>query len=183
MLTKEKFFLFCQTHRELRIERTASGKIIIMPPVDGETGGRNADLTTYLNIWARINKQGKVFGSSTGFDLPNGATRSPDAAWVRGEQLAPLTAEQKLKFLPLCPVFVIELRSATDSLRVTQDKMSEWIANGVALGWLIDPADRNVYVYRPGRPVEQLQNPTQVSGEPVLPGFVLELTPIWEPGF
>lgn len=182
-LTDEEFFLFCQANRDLRIERTASGEIIIMAPVGGETGGRNADLTTDLNNWARINKQGKVFDSSTGFNLPSGATRSPDAAWVRGEQLTPLTAEQKLKFLPLCPVFVIELRSATDSLRATQDKMVEWIANGVALGWLIDPTERNVYVYRPGRPVEQLQNPTQISGEPVLPGFVLELTPIWEPGF
>ncbi|MFN8489092.1 MAG: Uma2 family endonuclease [Caldilineaceae bacterium] len=182
-LTDEEFFLFCQANRNLRIERTASGEIIIMAPAGGETGGRNADLTTYLNIWAWTNNQGKVFDSSTGFNLPNGATRSPDAAWVRRAQLTQLTAEQKRKFLPLCPVFVIELRSATDSLRVAQDKMVEWIANGVELGWLIDPTERNVYVYRPGRPVEQLQNPTQVSGEPVLPGFVLDLTAIWEPGF
>ena len=155
----------------------------MMAPAGGETGGRNANLVTDLNIWARINKQGIVFDSSTGFDLPNGASRSPDAAWVRRERLAQLTASQKRKFLPLCPDFVIELRSATDSLRAAQDKMAEWVANGVELGWLIDPVERNVYVYRPGQPMEKLQNPATISGEPVLPDFGLDLATVWNPGF
>ena len=182
-MTDEEFFLFCQANRELRIERTAQGEIIMMAPAGGETGGRNANLVTDLNHWARANKQGVVFDSSTGFDLPNGATRSPDAAWVRRELLAQLTAKQKRKFLPVCPDFIIELRSPTDSLRGAQDKMTEWIDNGAQLGWLIDPSERTVYVYRPGHAMEQLQNPATVSAEPVLPGFVLDLAVIWDPGF
>lgn len=183
MMTDEEFFLFCQANRGLRIERTASGEIIMMAPVGGETGRRNANLVTDLTIWARANKQGVVFDSSTGFDLPSGAMRSPDAAWVRRERLAQLTADQKRKFLPLCPDFIIELRSSSDVLRTAQDKMGEWIANGVQLGWLIDLTERNVYIYRPDYAVEQLQNQMTISGEPVLPGFVLELSTIWHAGF
>ncbi|MCX6046343.1 MAG: Uma2 family endonuclease [Chloroflexi bacterium] len=183
MMTDEEFFLFCQANRDLRIERTASGEIIMMAPVGGETGRRNANLVTDLTIWARANKQGVVFDSSTGFDLPSGAMRSPDAAWVRRDRLAQLTADQKRKFLPLCPDFIIELRSSSDVLRTAQDKMGEWIANGVQLGWLIDPTERNVYIYRPDYAVEQLQNQMTISGEPVLPGFVLELSTIWHAGF
>jgi len=183
IMTDEEFFLFCQANRELRIERTARGEIIMMAPAGGETGGRNANLVTDLGNWARANKQGVVFNSSTGFDLPNGAMRSPDAAWVRRERLAQLTADQKRKFLPLCPDFIAELRSATDSLRATQAKIAEWIANGVQLGWLLDPTERSVHVYRPGHPPEKLQNSATISGEPVLPGFVLDLAAIWTPGF
>jgi Uma2 family endonuclease len=182
-MTDEEFFLFCQANRNLQIERTARGEIIVMAPAGGETGGRNANLVIDLGNWARADKSGVVFDSSTGFDLPNGATRSPDAAWVRRERLAQLTANQKRKFLPLCPDFIIELCSATDALRAAQDKMTEWIANGVQLGWLLDPTERNVYVYRPGHTMEQLQNPATVSAEPVLPGFVLDLAAIWNPGF
>lgn len=182
-MTDEEFFLFCQANRELRIERTAEGEIIMMAPAGGETGGRNANLVTDLNIWARINKQGIVFDSSTGFDLPDGATRSPDAAWVRRERLTQLTTDQKRRFLPICPDFIIELRSATDSLHAAQDKMAEWIANGVQLGWLLDPTERSVHVYRPGHPPEKLQNSATISAEPVLPGFVLDLAAIWTPGF
>lgn len=182
-MTDEEFFLFCQANRELRIERTAEGEIIMMAPAGGETGGRNANLVTDLNIWARINKQGIVFDSSTGFDLPDGATRSPDAAWVRRERLTQLTTDQKRRFLPICPDFIIELRSATDSLHAAQDKMAEWIANGVQLGWLLDPTERSVHVYRPGHPPEKLQNSATIFAEPVLPGFVLDLAAIWTPGF
>jgi Uma2 family endonuclease len=182
-MTDEEFFLFCQANRNLRIERTAEGEIIMMAPAGGETGGRNASVIIDLGNWARSNKQGIVFDSSTGFDLPNGATRSPDAAWVRRERLAQLTADQKRKFLPLCPDFIIELRSATDSLRAAQDKMTEWIANGVQLGWLLDPTERSVYIYRPSHPPEKLQNAATISAEPVLSGFILDLTVIWTPGF
>jgi len=182
-MTNEEFFLFCQANRNLRIERTSEREIIMMAPADGETGARNANLVADLGNWARANKQGVVFDSSTGFDLPNGATRSPDAAWVRREGLAQLTADQKRKFLPLCPDFVIELRSATDSLRATQAKMAEWVANGVQLGWLLDPPERSVYIYRPGYPPEKLQNVATISAEPVLSGFLLDLAAIWSPGF
>ncbi len=182
-LTEDQFFEFCQINRDLRIERTAKGELIIMPPTGWETGRRNSDLTTALNLWAKQEGSGVASDSSTGFILPNGATRSPDAAWVKRSRLAALTPEQRKKFLPLCPDFVIELRSASDSVSDLQDKMQEYIDNGAQLGWLIDPQRKQVYVYRPHSPVECLENPSTLSGEPVLPGLVLELKDIWESGF
>jgi Uma2 family endonuclease len=182
-MTDDEFFEFCQINGDLRIERTAEGDIIVMPPEGGETGARRSRLTTQAQVWADRDKTGIVFGSSTGFNLPNGATRSPDVAWVRRSRLAALTPEQKQRFLPLCPDFVIELRSPSDSLSDLQDKMQEYLANGAQLGWLIDPLERRVYVYRPNVDVERLENPAQLSGESVLSGFVLELGDIWEPGF
>ena len=136
-----------------------------------------------LTTWALQDRTGVAFDSSTGFTLPNGATRSPDAAWVQRVRLAALTAEQKEKFLPLCPDFVIELRSPSDDLGSGQEKMRECLDNGMRLGWLIDPSTRQVYVYRPSVAVEHVEDPSRMSGEPELPGFVLELTPIWEPPF
>lgn len=179
-MTREQFFHFCQLNRDLRIERTAEGDIVIMPLTGGETGARNAELVTQLKVWARRDGSGVVFDSCTGFDLPNGATRSPDVAWVKRSRLADLTPEQKQRFLPLCPDFVIELRSLSDRLPTLQEKMEEYLANGAQLGWLIDPVQQRVYVYRPGADVVCLDKPTELKGDPVLPGFVLDLEPVWE---
>jgi Uma2 family endonuclease len=180
-MTDDEFFEFCRVNRDLRIERTAEGEIIVMPPTGGETGNRDAKLTVQLGVWSDRDGTGEVFDSSTGFKLPNGAERSPDAAWVSHSRLALLTAEQKRKFIPLCPDFAIELRSPTDRLIDLKEKMEEYIANSVRLGWLLDPQEKRVYVYMPGREVEFIDGALTISGEPVLPGFSLELRPIWAP--
>ncbi len=182
-MTDAQFFAFCQQNRDLRIERTARGEIIIMPPAGGETGDRNADLTMQLRFWAKQDGTGVAFDSSTGFALPNGADRSPDVAWVLRTRLAVLTPEQKRRFLPVCPDFVVELRSPSDRLADTQAKMEEYLANGARLGWLIDPTNRQVHVYRPNTPVEQLDDPATVSGDPVLPGFMLDVPAIFDASF
>ncbi|MEH2132279.1 MAG: Uma2 family endonuclease [Nostoc sp.] len=178
-LTDEQFFQLCQANRDLRFERTATGELIIMPPTGGETGNRNAGLTAQLWIWNEQNKLGIVFDSSTGFKLPNGADRSPDASWLRLERWNALTQEQQTKFIPLCPDFVIELLSPSDSLKVAQEKMREYIDNGVHLGWLINRKSRQVEIYRPGKEVEVLESPVTLSGEDVLNGFVLNLELVW----
>ncbi|MCW6053200.1 Uma2 family endonuclease [Lyngbya sp. CCAP 1446/10] len=185
-LTDEQFLELCQNNRDYQFERTASGELIIMAPTGSETSIRNADLTSQLRVWNRETKLGVVFDSSGGFTLPNGADRSPDASWVKKERWDALTPEQKDSFAPLCPDFVVELREAklsrreskTDSLKKLQDKMQEYIDNGARLGWLIDRQNRRVEIYRPGQDVEILQNPATVSGEDVLPGFVLDLAEI-----
>ena len=180
-LTDDQLFELCQLNRDWRIEYTAQGELIVMPPTGGETGSQNAEITFQVQSWTRSDQTGVAFDSSTGFKLPNGATRSPDAAWVRRSRLAGLTREQKQKFLPLCPDFAIELRSPTDNLQAAQDKMQEYLDNGTQLGWLIDPLTRRVYVYLPQRPAEILEAPNTVSAGPLLPGFVLDLQKIWEP--
>lgn len=182
-MTDEQFYLFCQANPDLRIERTAEGEIIVMAPAGGATGHRNADLTAQLQIWAKRQGEGIVFDSSTGFNLPNGATRAPDAAWIRRTRLAVLAPEEKERFLPLCPDFVVELCSPSDRLQNVQEKMQEYIDNGARLGWLIEPQPRSVYVYRPQQPMLHLQDPATLSGDPILPGFVLDLATLWEPGF
>ncbi len=182
-LTREQFFRLCQLNRDLRLELTAKGDIIVMPPTGGRTGARNHRLSIQLGQWADRDATGVVFDSSTGFELPDGATRSPDAAWVRRGRLASLTPEQKEEFLPLCPDVVVELLSPSDSLSMTQEKMEEYLANGAQLGWLIDPSERRVHVYRAGAAVEIVDSASQLSGDPILPGFVLDLTSIWEPEF
>ncbi len=182
-MTDDEFFEFCQLNPDLRIERTAEGEIIMMSPAGGETANRNAALTAFLFMWARQNGEGVAFDSSGGFILPGGATLAPDAAWVRRFRLQKLTSDQKQKFLPLCPDFVIELRSPSDRLKDVQAKMKEYRENGARLGWLIDPIERQVFIYRPGQEVVHVQNPTQIAGDPELPGFTLELAEIWEPGF
>jgi Uma2 family endonuclease len=182
-MSDEQFYEFCQQNRDWRIERTAEGELSIMPPAGWKTGSRNALINASLTVWALQEGTGIAADSSTGFDLPNGATRSPDAAWVTRSRLAALTEEQKEKFLPLCPNFVIELRSPSDRLKTVQEKMQEYLDNGAQLGWLIDPLERRVYVYRPGAAVEYLDNPTTISGDPELPGFVLDLSRIWEADF
>ncbi|MBC6419321.1 MAG: Uma2 family endonuclease [Prochloron sp. SP5CPC1] len=178
-VTDEQFWTLCHKHTDLRFERSAKGDLIIMPPTGGLTSHRNSDITFQLELWSRKTKLGKVFDSSGGFKLPNGANRFPDAAWIKIERWNNLTPEEKEKFLPLCPDFVVELRSPNDSLQQIQMKMAEYRANGARLGWLIDPKRKVVEVYRPGIDVEVLQNPTTVSGEDVLPGFQLDLTEIW----
>jgi Uma2 family endonuclease len=180
-LTDDQLFELCQLNRDWRIEYTAQGELIVMPPTGWETGSQNAEITFQLRWWARGDQTGVASDSSTGFKLPNGATRSPDAAWVRRSRLTGLTREQKQKFLPLCPDFVIELRSPTDNLRAVLDKMQEYLDNGAQLGWLLDPLTRRVHVYRPQRPPEILEAPSTVSADPLLPGFVLDLRKIWEP--
>jgi Uma2 family endonuclease len=180
-LTDDQLFELCQLNRDWRIEYTAQGELIVMPPTGGETGSQNAEITFQVQSWTRGNQTGVAFDSSTGFKLPNGATRSPDAAWVRRSRLAGLTREQKQKFLPLCPDFAIELRSPTDNFRAVLDKMQEYLDNGAQLGWLLDPLTRRVHVYRPQGPPEIMEAPNTVSADPLLPGFVLDLRKIWEP--
>jgi Uma2 family endonuclease len=174
-LTDEQFFQMCQKNRDYRFERTALGELLIMPPTGSDTGRRNVKITTQLDIWNSESNLGEVFDSSTGFTLPNGAERSPDASWVKIERWNALTPEQQQKFAPICPDFVIELRSRTDSLKDLQEKMQEYIENGAQLGWLIDRKNKRVEIYRPGKAVEILDNPASLSGENVLPGFVLNL--------
>lgn len=177
--TEDEFFEFAQLNRDLRLELDAQGELIVMPPTGGQTGDRNAELTMQLRQWAKRDGTGTTFDSSTGFRLPNKAVRSPDAAWVTREELDKLTSKQRQKFIPLCPPFVIELRSPTDKLSIVQAKMREYIANGAQLGWLIDPQQRRVYIYRPDAPVEELNQPETISGESVLSGFTLDLREIW----
>lgn len=179
----EQFFEFCQANKELHIERSALGDCEIMAPTGGETGWRNSRLTTLLSIWAEQEGSGVVFDSSCGFILPNGAIRSPDVSWVKRSRLATLTPEQKRKFLPLCPDFVIELRSPSDHLPTLQDKMQEYVENGVSLGWLIDPEFRQVHAFQAGMTAFCLENPVSLSGGEVLKGFDIEMTKIWNVGF
>ncbi|MCF2150718.1 Uma2 family endonuclease [Desmonostoc muscorum LEGE 12446] len=177
-LSDEQFFQMCQKNRDYRFERTASGEILIMPPTGSDTGRRNVKITTQLDIWNSESNLGEVFDSSTGFTLPNGAERSPDASWVKIERWNALTPQQQEKFAPICPDFVVELRSPSDSLKDLQEKMQEYIENGAQLGWLIDRKNKRVEIYCPGKDVEILNNPTSLSGENVLPEFMLNLQDI-----
>ncbi len=178
-MTDQQFYEFCQANCDLRIERTASGEVIIMPPVFSDTGNRNSKITVQLGNWAEQNGTGESFDSSTGFTLPNGATRSPDASWIKLERWNTLTEKQKASFAPICPDFVIELRSLSDHLSGLQDKMKEYIASGASLGWLIDRKHRKVYIYRPNQEPEILDHPEAISGAPELPEFVLRMGRIW----
>jgi Uma2 family endonuclease len=175
-LTDEQFYKICQNNRQLKFERTAKGKLIIMSPVGGESGNREADLIADLVIWNRQTDLGVTFSSSTIFKLPNGADRSPDAAWIRRERWEALTPEQRRKFPPIAPDFVIELRSATDDLETLRQKMQEYMDAGVQLGWLINPQQQQVEIYRSGQEVEVQNLPTELSGDRVLPGFSLTLS-------
>ena len=178
-LTDDQFFQLCQENENIRLERTAKGELIIMSPAGGEAGSSNAGLTAQIWIWNQQHKLGQVFDSSTGFKLPNGANRSPDASWVKLETWNALTPEQQQKFPPICPDFVVELLSPSDSLKETQDKMKEYRDNGAILGWLINRKSRQVEIYRPHQEVEMLEYRASVSGEDVLPGFILNLESIW----
>jgi len=176
-LTHEQFYELCKVNQDLRLERNSTGELILMPPTGWESGKRNADLTTNVTLWNRQTQLGIVFDSSTGFSLPNGADRSPDVAWVEKSRIEAI-APDPARFLPLAPDFVIELRSATDKLATLERKMAEYRDCGVRLGWLIDPAEKQVQIYRLGRPTEYLNQPEELSGEDVLPGFVLTLSEV-----
>ena len=178
-MTHDQFEQVCADNRKLRLELTSTGELIIMPPASPLTGMRNANLTSQLEAWARKDATGVCFASCAGFTLPNNAIRSPDASWVRLEKWDSLSQEQKERFSPFCPDFVVELRSRTDRLPVLFRKMEEYIANGVSLGWLIDPSTRRVYIYRPNEEVVVLENLESVSGEPLLPGFSLKTAELW----
>ncbi len=178
-LSDEQFFQLCQDNRDLRLERSAKGDLIIMPPTGGETGNSNAGITAQLWLWNNLHKLGVVFDSSTGFKLPNGADRSPDAAWIPLEKWQALTPQQKERFLPLSPDFVIELMSPSDNIETARKKMQEYLDNGTRLGWLINRKTREVEIYRQGQAVEILTNPESLSGENILSQFVLELDNIW----
>jgi Uma2 family endonuclease len=178
-MTEEQFYEFCLANRDLRIERTATGEVIVMPPAFSDTGNRNFNIAVQLGGWAERNATGLGFDSSAGFTLPNGATRSPDAAWIRLDRWNALTEEQKASFAPICPDFVVELRSASDTLSSLQKKMEEYIANGTVLGWLIDRQNRQVHIYRPHREPEILNAPETISGAPELPGFELVMAKAW----
>jgi Uma2 family endonuclease len=178
-LTHEQFRALCRENRDVRLELTAKGELIVMPPTGWESGRRNIKLAARLENWTEENGMGVAFDSSTGFILPNGSIRSPDVAWVAKERIMALNPNPD-GFLPLAPDFVIELRSASDRLKPIQIKMQEYLENGVRLGFLLNPQDRRVEIYRIGKPVEVLQSPTEVFGEDVLPGFVLNLKGIFE---
>jgi Uma2 family endonuclease len=178
-LTDEQFYQLCFNNRDLRFERNANGDLLIMAPTGGETGNRNIEIAYQLQAWSRQNKLGLAFDSSTGFKLANGANRSPDASWLSLNKWNSLTKKQQQKFIPLCPDFVIELLSPSDKLGDTQNKMKEYITNGICLGWLINRQNQQVEIYRQGQDVEVLNSPQSLSGENILPGFILNLEPIW----
>ena len=179
-VSDEKFAELCQLNPELQIERTSEGELVIMSPTGGKSGRRNSKLNAQTTNWAERDGTGQVFDSSTLFSLPNGARRSPDLSWIRNKRWDALTLEQQEQFPPLCPDFVVELRSRTDLLKQQQEKMEEYIKNGAQLGWLIDPLERTVHIYRPGVAVETLNDPATVSGEPLLKGFVLDVQALWD---
>ncbi len=179
-LTSEAFLEFVAANPELQLERTSTGELVIMPPTGGETGDRNDEISFQLRAWNKQTKLGKTFNSSTGFTLPNGATRAPDASWVRLDRWEALTSQQREAFPPLCPDFVVELRSPTDNLKNLQAKMQEYIEQGATLGWLIDPKTKQVEISRQGREREILNQPTTLSGEDILPGFVLDLQSVFD---
>ncbi|MBH8552355.1 Uma2 family endonuclease [Nostocaceae cyanobacterium CENA357] len=178
-LTEDQFYEFCQLNRDFRIERNAVGELVIMPPTGSETDERNFNLAGQLWVWTKQDGTGVGFGSSGGFTLPNGAVRSPDAAWIKRDRWEAIPSELRKKFAPICPEFVIELRSESDRLQILQDKMQEYIDNGAQLGWLIDRKQRRVFIYRPNTAVEELNNPKTLDGKPLLPGFILDLSQVW----
>jgi Uma2 family endonuclease len=175
----DQFFDFCQANSDYRIERTSDGEIIVMSPESGGSGHGNFRLLYLFGTWDETHRLGEFFGSSSGFILPNGAIRGPDVAWVSNKRLEKLTEKDWNHFLPLCPDFVLELRSPSDRLPALQDKMAEYVANGARLGWLVDPIKKQVHVYRPNLPPEVLNEPVEVSADPVLPGFRLPLQKVW----
>jgi len=177
-LTDEQFLEICRVNQELRIEKTATGELIIMQPTGGETGKQHSAINAQLWLWNQQTKLGEVFDSSTGFLLPNGSNRAPDAAWITQEKWKQLTPEQRKKFIPLCPDFAIELRSPNDSLSKLQMKMQEYLENGMRLGWLINPEHKQVEIYREREQKEVLDNPKTLSGESILPDFSLDLETI-----
>ena len=179
-LTEEEFATFCEQNQDVRIERRCTGELELMSPTKGYTGNHEAEVVMQLGIWAKRDGTGIFFGPTAGFTLPNRAMRSPDASWILKTRLALMTAEDENRFMPICPDFVVEVRSITDRLRIIQDKMDEYMENGVRLGLLVDPIEKRVHVYRPGASVQIYDNPETVSADPELPGFVLNVKDVWE---
>ena len=180
-VSRKEYRDFCAANPEIRIERSAEGELLIMAPVHSRGGARNATLTFQLYGWALQDGTGVPFDSSTGFDLPNGSNRSPDSSWVLKSRIQALRPEQREEYFEICPDFVVELRSHSDRIPDLQAKMMEYLACGAQLGWLIDPVERRVWIYRGGTPVEVLDEPATLTGGPLMPGFVLDLEPIWNP--
>ena len=178
-ISHEQFIQLAEVNREIRLERTAKGELILNPPTGSETGKHNLSIAAQLWLWNQRTGLGVAFDSSTGFHLPNGANRSPDAAWVAQEKWDSLTSQEKEGFAPISPDFVIELRSKSDSLKPLQSKMREYLENQTLLGWLIDRKNQRVEIYRQGQEVEILDKSQQLLGENVLAGFVLDLTEVW----
>ena len=178
-ISHEQFVQLAWVNQNLQLERTATGELIVMPPTGSDTGNKNADILGQLWLWNRQTQLGQIFDSSSGFHLPNGADRSPDVSWIGQDRWDTLTPEEKSGFAPLCPDFVLELRSKHDSLELLQQKMQEYQENGAKLGWLIDRNRKKVEIYRPNKSVEVQNFPNSLSGEDVLPGFTLDLTEIW----
>ncbi|EAW33603.1 Uma2 family endonuclease [Lyngbya sp. PCC 8106] len=178
-MSDEQFYQLCRNNPDLKFERNATGELVVMSPTGGETGNRNIEIAGDFVFWNRQNTLGKLFDSSTCFKLPNGANRSPDIAWIKQSRWDQLTPEEKEKFPPIAPDFVLELMSPSDSLKSTQAKMQEYIENQVKLGWLIERKSRYVEIYRLGKLVETLNSPRTLSGEEVLPGFILDLQIVW----
>lgn len=173
------FAALCRANGDLRLERTAQGAIVVMAPAGGASGRRNAAITAQLFLWSRADGSGTSYDSSAGFRLPNSAIRAPDAAWVVTARLAALPPGAEEGYVPLCPDFVVELRSPSDRIGDVRSKMREYMANGARLGWLIDPAERTVEAYRPGRVVKRMRGIDALAGDPELPGFVLRLEDVW----
>ena len=179
-VTSEQFAQLAIANRDLRLERTATGVLIVNPPTGSESGNRNARIITQLGVWSEANENlGEIFDSSAGFKLPNGANRSPDVSWVARQRWDALTPAERLNFSPICLDFLVELRSATDTIKDLREKMEEYMENGAKLGWLIDPQNKRVEIYRSGQAVEILENPDTLSGEEILPGFILYLKRIF----
>ncbi|MDZ8238390.1 MAG: Uma2 family endonuclease [Nostoc sp. ChiQUE01a] len=179
-MTDEQFFEFCQVNRDLRIERNKLGELVIMPPTGSETGNREGNIFGQLWVWSEQDGTGITFSSSTGFKLSTGAERSPDGSWIKLERWNSLSPEQQQKFAPICPDFVVELKSPSDNLQTLKEKMEEYMNEpGIQLGWLIDRKQRKVYIYRPGLSEECLDNPASVSGDPILLGFILNMSKVW----
>lgn len=180
-LSDDELLELSSRNPDLRLERTAGGDLVVMTPAGGASGHRNLEIAVALGTWTRADGTGVAFDSSTGFLLPDGSLRAPDAAWVRRSRLADLPPEARERYLPLAPDFAVELRSPTDDLADLQAKLAEYRDHGTRLGWLIDPVERRVHVYRPGRDPEVLNDPGRIAGDPELPGFILELEPIFRP--
>jgi len=178
-LSDDQFYQLCQINEDWKLEQTAKGELIIMPPVGAISGNRESDFNGYIWLWNLQTKLGKVFSSSTVFTLPNGGKRSPDVAWIVNERWESLNIQEKEKFAKICPDFIIELRSRTDSLSRLQEKMQEYLDSGLRLGWLIDPQNQQVEIYRQNQTVEIVSLPTTLSGEDILPGFILNMEIIW----
>jgi Uma2 family endonuclease len=177
-ITNEQFYRLCIDNPELRIELTAQGELILMSPTGAKTGHRNSELNYQLVDWAKKDGKGLTFDSSTVFSLPNGAKRSPDASWILKKRWEALNEDEQNKIAPVCPDFVVELRSPSDRVETLRDKMREYVDNGSKLGWLLDPFDKCAYIYRPGKEVERLDNPERLEGEDVVDGLVVDLKEI-----